>query len=73
MRFNKGWQLASGDLVAWLNSDDFLACGTLQRVAGIYRQDRNSQVGLIYGRAAAINRKENCLLLLVNHLNLNFA
>ena len=35
---NKGWSHATGDLVAWLNADDFYLPGAFQAVAAAYRQ-----------------------------------
>jgi glycosyltransferase involved in cell wall biosynthesis len=58
---NKGWQRSTGELVAWLNSDDYLAYGTLQRVARVYCQHQNSPIGLIYGQANVINPQGDLL------------
>ena len=58
---NKGWQRSTGDLVAWLNSDDYLAPGTLRQVARIYCQHQDLPFGLIYGRANVINLQGDLL------------
>ena len=44
---NKGFTHVHGDIWSWLNSDDLLEPGTLQRVAEAFRQDPD--VGVVYG------------------------
>jgi len=44
---NKGLNIASGDIVCWINSDDMLCDDTLQFVAEFFTN--NPQVDLIYG------------------------
>ena len=41
----EGWKRATGDLVTWLNSDDVLLAGALERVAEAYRPDRHYYYG----------------------------
>lgn len=36
---NKGFKIATGDIVSWLNSDDYLEDNTLQKVAEIYGEE----------------------------------
>ena len=45
----KGFQLAEGAILAWLNSDDVYLPGTLQVIADFFRD--NPEVALLYGDA----------------------
>jgi glycosyltransferase involved in cell wall biosynthesis len=45
----KGFRMASGAILAWLNSDDIYLPGTFQSVAGFFRD--NPDTGLLYGDA----------------------
>ena len=51
---NKGWKIATGDIYAWLNSDDLLVPGTLFNVARIWIKNQN--IGFIHGKADVINK-----------------
>lgn len=44
---NKGFKMATGELVAWLNSDDAYNTGVLFEVADIWQKDKS--VGFIHG------------------------
>lgn len=44
---NKGLRLATGEIVAWLNSDDVLMPGTLQRVAAVFSS--HPEVDVVFG------------------------
>ena len=50
---NKGLDLASGDVLAWLNADDLYMPQTLQRVADVFAQ--NPQCAFCFGRCVIIN------------------
>lgn len=50
---NKGFARASGDLVAWLNSDDFYHPGALRSAVQIF--DENPDVVLVYGNMLAVD------------------
>lgn len=41
---NKGWAISTGEIIGWLNSDDFYVAGALQRVAKEFRQSRHTAV-----------------------------
>ncbi|RMG41200.1 MAG: glycosyltransferase, partial [Methanobacteriota archaeon] len=53
---NKGMLLTSGDLLAWLNSDDFYLPHSLKHVANAYA-GRGDGLGAIVGLAHKVNHK----------------
>lgn len=57
---NKGLKKATGDIVAWLNSDDLYCDNTLQNVAEIFT--KNADVDLLYGRVINFCENENDVL-----------
>jgi len=40
---NKGLKIATGDVVAWLNSDDYYLPGTLQKVGSYFKEHKDAQ------------------------------
>ncbi len=44
---NKGWQRATGDVLAWLNADDQYLSDTVELAAGFFQD--NPHVGWVYG------------------------
>jgi len=56
---NKGFEHASGDLLGWLNSDDFYAPGALKTVAEVYRADPT--VGAIAGAGNMVDNSGKVL------------
>ena len=50
---NKGMDLATGTIAGWLNSDDILLPGAIDRVIDCFRN--NSQLGMIYGKSHFID------------------
>lgn len=56
---NKGFKMATGELVAWLNSDDVLLPGTLCEIAKVWLEDRS--VGFIHGISELIDENSNSL------------
>lgn len=50
---NKGFAHATGDIIAWLNSDDYYLAGTISSVVKIF--DQNSGVTLVYGNMFAVD------------------
>jgi glycosyltransferase involved in cell wall biosynthesis len=51
---NKGLLSASGDLVGWLNSDDLLLPGALQRVADAFLREPSAQ--WVFGDCIVVDR-----------------
>ena len=54
---NKGWARATGEVLGWLNSDDFYLPGALAKVAEAWEVDRSP--GLIYGDARVADEDSN--------------
>lgn len=52
---NKGFRLATGDIVAWLNSDDLYCPRTLERVAAVMR--RHPAKALCFGHCPIIDEQ----------------
>lgn len=50
---NKGLRRATGEVVAWLNSDDLYRPGTLRRVAEVFAA--HPEIGLLYGDVESID------------------
>ena len=51
---NKGFRMATGDIVGWLNVDDCYCAGTFERVRELFRND-NTMV--VYGDGKEINQR----------------
>jgi glycosyltransferase involved in cell wall biosynthesis len=51
---NKGLHKATGDIVAWLNSDDLYAPGAIAEAAAFLSE--NPQIGLVYGNAVSFDQ-----------------
>ena len=56
---NKGFRLAGGDIVAWLNSDDLYYPGAVS--AAVHQFEQQPSLGLLYGDCAFIDRAGNFL------------
>ena len=50
---NKGFARATGEIVAWLNSDDLYRPGAIQRAVDVF--ERHPEVGLVYGDVDSID------------------
>ena len=56
---NKGWKIAKGEFVTWLNSDDFLYPGSLKTAVDTLKKNPDTHV--CYGDAARVNeRSQSC-------------
>jgi len=52
---NKGFAKATGELLGWLNSDDYFLPNAFFKLAGAYLE--NPSVGAVYGRGHIVNQK----------------
>jgi glycosyltransferase involved in cell wall biosynthesis len=56
---NKGFARASGEIVAWLNSDDLFLPGAIRQAATAL--SRNPDIGMVYGDAITVDSQDNKL------------
>ena len=56
---NKGFRMATGEILAWLNSDDFYLPGTLHTVANYF--DEHQDIDCIYGDLLVVNEHSEVL------------
>jgi len=56
---NKGFQISSGEILAWLNSDDTYLRHTIFRVVNYFQ--KYPQIDLIYGNAYLINKDDQLI------------
>ncbi len=54
---NKGFQLATGEIVGWLNSDDLLEEGALERIASFF--NREPELEVLFGQWQEFDSKGN--------------
>lgn len=54
---NKGFHRASGDIVAWLNSDDYYLSGAFNRIAEIY--NRYPEASFIFGNGIRVDKNKD--------------
>lgn len=52
---NKGFRMARGNIVSWLNSDDTILPGSMQKAVAAF--GRNPQAGAVYGEGYQMNRE----------------
>ena len=51
---NKGFKIANGDILCWLNSDDIFLEGTIKKIVQIF--DNNRYIDVVYGNAWITNQ-----------------
>ncbi|HLA97262.1 MAG TPA: glycosyltransferase family 2 protein, partial [Anaerolineales bacterium] len=56
---NRGWQLASGEVLAWLNSDDLYTPGALRKVGEYFQL--HPEVDIVYGECDMIDSRGGVL------------
>jgi glycosyltransferase involved in cell wall biosynthesis len=56
---NKGFRRATGEYIAWLNSDDLYMAGAIREAVGILMA--NPQVGMVYGDGLMVDAQGNLL------------
>jgi glycosyltransferase involved in cell wall biosynthesis len=56
---NKGWSLARGDVLAWLNSDDTFLPGAISTAMRFL--EKNPDVGIVFGRSLFTNEQGTSL------------
>ena len=54
---NKGFARAGGEIIAWLNSDDYYLPDTLSTIANLF--DQHPEVGIIYGDVLSVDGAGN--------------
>lgn len=58
---DKGFGRSTGDILAWLNSDDMLLPGALSAVAGAF--EKHPEAALIYGDYIKVDSDDRCIAL----------
>ncbi len=64
---NRGWAMATGDILAWLNADDVYLPQALKRVAEVF--EARSDLSAIYGEAVYINAQDDVIKPVTNIRN----
>lgn len=57
---NKGFKKATGDLIAWLNADDYFLPGAFHKVTQLFT--KNPSMDVIYGNCYFVDTKGNILI-----------
>jgi len=62
---NKGLNIAKGDIIGWINSDDTYLPGAVNKVVEIFK--KNPEIDLLYGDAYWINKKDEIIGVYKSH------
>ena len=54
---NKGFRMASGDIIGWINSDDELLPDCVEKVVNAFKSNEN--IGIVYGDTILIDQNNN--------------
>jgi glycosyltransferase involved in cell wall biosynthesis len=57
---NKGVSIAKGDIIAWINSDDYYEVNVFDDIAKRFEED--SEISFVYGNLTYIDEKRNILI-----------
>ncbi|MCL6751570.1 glycosyltransferase [Nostoc sp. CCCryo 231-06] len=60
----RGFEIGSGEIIGWINSDDFLCSDTLFKVADIF--SNNEELALIYGNAFWVDQMGSLIRALIS-------
>lgn len=62
---NKGFKMATGDVVAWLNTDDYYLPGTFAKIAATFQQ--HPKASIVYGDTLLVNQDKEALRVKKDH------
>ncbi|MGH7848212.1 MAG: glycosyltransferase family 2 protein, partial [Candidatus Binatia bacterium] len=69
---NKGWRIATGEILAWLNADDLWAPGAVSAAVSYFEQ--NPEIDVVYGNCGIIDQDGNPIAVAsVREWNLRYA
>lgn len=62
---NKGLKMATGDVLAWLNADDYYLPGAFEKISWVFRE--HPELDLVYGEAAFVDARGNLIRVKHDH------
>jgi len=62
---NKGLSIATGDIISWLNADDFYYPGALQRVHDVF--NHNKEISVCFGRCSIVDTNNHEIRKIITH------
>ncbi|MBW1612939.1 MAG: glycosyltransferase [Deltaproteobacteria bacterium] len=63
---NKGFKIASGDIIAWLNADDYYLPGTFEVVSEFFNRTQNYDI--LYGQCMLVDENKKKLRIKKEHI-----